>query len=407
MIKRGFDFKLFGSVLLIIGTSVGAGMLALPVATSQLGFIGSSILLVLVWLYMTIGALLILEANLWLPTNSNLISMARATIGTSGALISWLVYLLLLYSLLCAYIAGGGGLLANILKWNDVDVPHWLTAFTFTLIFGGVVYMGIHVVDQVNRVFMFVKFGAYILLVLLLMPFISVEHLDVLNLAMMSSAGAITVAITSFGYSAIVPSLRIYLHGDVAKLKKAIFIGSIIPLICYLFWNMSIMGIIPITGSDSLANVMAAHDSVSSLVNTLISMTSNKGVALFAKLFTSICIVTSFFGVSLCLADFLADGMRLEKRGMDKLLVHAFTFLPPFLIVVFMPGMFLKALKYAGIYCVVLLVLIPAWMVWSGRYKKQLTGPYKVIGGKPLLLGVILVSFGLAVYALWELLLST
>ena len=39
------NFKLFGSILLVIGTSIGAGMLALPIATAQLGFTGSLVLL--------------------------------------------------------------------------------------------------------------------------------------------------------------------------------------------------------------------------------------------------------------------------------------------------------------------------------------------------------------------------
>jgi len=94
------DFKLLGSILLIVGTSIGAGMLALPIATAQLGFFGSLILLLICWFVMTAGALLLLEVNLWLPQNSNLISMAKATIGPIGQIVAWITYLLLLYYLL-------------------------------------------------------------------------------------------------------------------------------------------------------------------------------------------------------------------------------------------------------------------------------------------------------------------
>ena len=37
--------KFFGSILLIIGTSIGGGMLALPVATSAGGFFGQALVL--------------------------------------------------------------------------------------------------------------------------------------------------------------------------------------------------------------------------------------------------------------------------------------------------------------------------------------------------------------------------
>ena len=85
------DSKLIGGILLIVGTSIGGGMLALPIATSYLGFYGSLLLFVGCWLVMTSAALLLLEVNLWLPENSNLISMAKATIGQSGQIVAWLV----------------------------------------------------------------------------------------------------------------------------------------------------------------------------------------------------------------------------------------------------------------------------------------------------------------------------
>src|SRR5205085_4149874 len=107
-----------------------------------------------------------------------------------------------------------------------------------------VVYLGIRSVDYVNRGLMFVKFGAYFLLVLLLAPMVS--HMKLLDgsISHITSATAITVTITSFGYGTIVPSLRIYFGSDISGLKKAILIGSLIPLLCYIAWDAVIMGII-------------------------------------------------------------------------------------------------------------------------------------------------------------------
>ena len=49
--------RLIGCTLLVIGTSIGGGMLALPVITAAGGFLKSSLLLIFAWLTMTIGAL--------------------------------------------------------------------------------------------------------------------------------------------------------------------------------------------------------------------------------------------------------------------------------------------------------------------------------------------------------------
>lgn len=387
------DFKLIGSILLIVGTTIGAGMLALPIATAQLGFIGSIILLFACWFIMTAGALLILEVNLWLPQNSNLISMAKATIGPLGQILSWLAYFLLLYSLLCAYIAGGSDLFHNLLWAGGVNIPSWLAAILFSVLFGFIVYLGIRIVDYTNRGLMFVKLGAYFILILLLTPLMDSTKLLAGDMRQLTSVAAFTVTITSFGYAAIVPSLRIYFAGDIRKLKIAIFVGSLIPLFCYIFWDMMIMGVIPLGGDNGLIGILKSPNSTSALVNTLNSTAGYSSITFFVKLFTSICVVTSFLGVALCLTDFLADGLQLEKKGWNSILIHLLTLLPPLSIVLFFPGIFIKALQYAGIYCIVLLVLLPAWMAWGGRYHRHFTkSHYRLWGGKFLLSGLILFS---------------
>lgn len=387
------DFKLLGSILLIVGTSVGAGMLALPIATAQLGFWGSLILLFVCWFVMTAGAFLILEINLRMPMNSNLNTMAKTTIGPIGQIVSWASLLLLLYSLLCAYIGGGSDLLHNLLTLAGINIPLSVTAIVFTAIFGSIVYMGIRTVDYVNRGLMIIKFGAYILLVLMMLPFVSKINLLDGDMRYLTSATAITVTITSFGYAAIVPSLRIYFAGDVAKLKKAILIGSLVPLFCYIAWDLAIMGVLPLDGEHGLTAILHSERSTSDLVNALSASASSSSVTLFARLFTSVCVLTSFLGVALCLVDFWADGLHLEKKGANKLIISLITFIPPLLIVLFKPGIFVKALEYAGIDCIILLIILPVWMTWSGRYRRGLTSGYTVPGGKPLLIGLVIFSF--------------
>ena len=108
--------KMIGGILLIVGISIGGGMLALPIVTAAGGFYHSLWLFIGAWLVTVIGAFLILEINLWLPAGTNMISMARATLGVPGQVVTWLVYLVLLYVLLAAYLAGGSDLLHHFLK---------------------------------------------------------------------------------------------------------------------------------------------------------------------------------------------------------------------------------------------------------------------------------------------------
>lgn len=395
------DSKLIGGILLVIGTAIGGGMLALPIATAEAGFVNSLLLMFICWFIMTASALLVLEANLWLPARSNIISMARNLLGRWAEIIAWFSYLLLFYSVIAAYIAGGGDFFHSLIESTGIIIPIWLAIILFTGLFGFVVYQGIRSVDYVNRGLMSSKAVVYVLLVAAIMPFVSFNKLLEGNLACVT-AGT-TVMVTSFTFANIIPSLRTYFHDDVVKLRKAILIGSIVPLICYLLWDLTIMGIIPRNGNHGLISMLHSGRSTSEFVKEISRLLQSPIITLFAKFFTSICLATSFLASALGLSDFLADGLQVAKQGKGNLIVYSATFLPPLTFVLFSPHIFIAALGYAGIYCVILLVLLPTLMVWRGRYYKNMPQNFRVVGGKFLLLFLLLSSIVIIVDAILNL----
>ena len=310
--------KLLGGILLVVGTTIGAGMLALPVATAQLGFWWSIVLLLVGWAIMTASTFVFLEVILWMPKHANIISMAGATLGKMGQAVAWVVYLVLLYSILSAYVAGGGDLFHFLLTKSGIPVSLPIASIIFTSLFGVIVYFGIRAVDYVNRGLMFGKMGTYALLVLLILPFISAGNLSQGEFSHLASPTGITVTTLAFSFLMIVPSLRTYFGDDVKALKKAIFIGTLIPLVCYIFWDMVIMGIIPLNGTMGLIAIGQSSSSNSELLISLTSILQKDSVTLFAKFFTSICMATSFLSVSLSLSDFLADGFNVKKQGLGN-----------------------------------------------------------------------------------------
>ena len=381
------DTKLLGGILLIVGTAIGGGMLALPIATAEAGFTNSLILLFLCWFIMTVSAFLVLEVNLWLPANTNIISMSRILLGRWGESIAWISYLLLFYSVLAAYMAGGGDFLSGLLLNLGVKIPSWASILLFIAILSYIVYQGIHYVDYVNRGLMFSKLSIYVLLILFIIPSVSDTKLKDGNILYLTSGA--TVMITSFTFANIIPSLRTYFKDDIPKLRKAILIGSLIPLFCYLFWNLCIMGVLPREGNYGLINMLHSKHSTSEFVIQLSNKLNNPLITFMARIFTSICLATSFLASGLSLSDFLADGLRTTKRGKGGLIVYLATFLPPLTVVLFYPGAFIGALSYAGIYCAILFILLPSLMVWRGRYRKNpLAKGFRVKGGRPLLLGL-------------------
>ncbi len=388
------DTKIFGGILLIVGTSIGASMLVLPIAMGGGGFLNSTLLLLACWSVMTFSAFLILEVTLWLPPRTNLLSMARATLGRSGELVAWVTYLLLLYALMAAYISGGSGIFDVLAGVLHIHFPPALDAIFFVLLFGYIVYRGIKPVDYVNRFLMLAKFGSFVLLIMFAAPY--VDHHKLLGGHPSALVSAVTVTMTSFGFAPLIPSLRSYFDSDVKKLRLCILIGSLTPLICYTIWNLVILGVLPREGDKGLLQLMQSGGSASELVQSLSYFLQNSSITGVAHIFTIICVLTSFLSVSLGLSDFLADGLKIEKTGKNGGLVFMLTFLPSLIIVLFYPSIFIKALSYAGIFCTILIVLMPALMIWSGRYRKQLAvGRYQVMGGKTAIILLTLVALAI------------
>lgn len=376
--------KLFGGILLIAGTCIGGGMLGLPIATAQGGLLASSLLFIACWMLMSFTALLTLEVNLCFPQKSNVISMARATLGKPAEALCWTVYLFFLYALVAAYIAGGQDILRGLLHAVGVNLPVWFSGAIFVGIFGFIVTLGTRQVDMFNRIMMIVKFGSLFVLMMLI-----AGHVDVGNFASGRAQyllPVLTVVVTSFGFSIIVPSLRTYFHDDVRQLRIAILVGSFLPLVCYLAWEAAIFGAIPLSGDVGLERLMTSHQPVTGLVQSISYYIPANTVILLTKLFTSICVLTAFVCVSLSLSDYLADGLRLTKDGGQKIIVMMSTFVPPLFTAIFFPRAFIMFLSVAGLCCIVLQSLMPAMMAWNVRYTQRMDMQYQVAGGKFTLL---------------------
>jgi tyrosine-specific transport protein len=399
------NMKLIGGILLIAGTCIGGGMLGLPIATSKSGFFHSTLLFIACWLLMTFTALLTLEVNLSFPPRSNIFSMAKATLGRSGEILCWTAYLLFLYALVAAYIAGGQDILHRLLLFLHIDIPLWVCSIIFVTLFGAVVSAGIKHVDLFNRFLMLAKFMTIFALIMLI-----AAHVDIHNYVAGEAKfllPALTVVITSFGFSIIVPSLRNYFADDTRQLRIVIIVGSLLPLLCYVAWNAVIFGLVPLAGEFGLARLMNAEQPISALLMSINYYLPTEAISWLSHVFMSICLLTAFSCVSLGLADYLGDGLRLrhlptEKQKWRAMLIMLLTFMPPLLIVIFYPQAFILLLSVAGLLCVLLQALMPALMAWVNRYHHKRETSYVVYGGRVTLVMAMLMSVGIILITTYQ-----
>lgn len=386
--KKVRDNHFIGGVLLIAGTTLGVGMLAFPTVTAFGGFFPATILFIAIWLVMLFSSFLFLDANLSIQGQTNMISMAQKRLGIWGKVLSWVIYLLLLYSLTAAYIAGATPLFTEAIEsFIKGSVPKWLPPFFLPLIFGWFIYSGTRGVDLINRLFMIGLIVSYVLLVFFVPGEVSAQRLEHVDFPAIGFA--IPVVITAFGYHIIIPSLVTYMQRDRKILRKTILVGSIIPILVYLLWQILVLGAVPL---NMLTDAYLAGESATQPLSQILQ---SPFVKLSAKLFAFFAIVTSFVGVTLSLSDFLTDGFKIKRTHAGRVLAILLTFIPPLFFVYTYPRGFYLALQYAGAFVAILLVFLPAAMVWKHKN-------YQTAAKKFLLITVILIAIAIVVLDLMQ-----
>jgi len=98
-------------------------------------------------------------------------------------------------------------------------------------------------------------------------------------------------------------------------------------------------------------------------------------------------VITSMLGVAFSLLDFLADGFKVKpvKYGV-RFLLSLLVFLPPCILSIVDPSIFVKAIGFAGGFGEAFLNgLLPVALVWIGRYKLKLTLQCQLLGNRWIL----------------------
>ena len=378
-------------MLIIAGTTIGAGMLALPIASAGLGFSTSIVVILATWLLMTYTALLMIEVHQHAEVDATLNTLAKQLLGRRGQVLANFAMIFLFYALCAAYITGGGSQLqGNLNNWFSWQLAPQVGAIGFALLFGFIITLGTGTVDKVNRVLFSIKIVVLIAMFYMLTPHVKMQHLLELPVEQGLILSALPVVFTSFGFHGSIPSVVKYVGKDVKVLRKVMITGAALPLCIYLVWQIVSQGMMSqnqLLDSEGLAGFIGA---VSTLVN-------NPAISQAVTIFADLALATSFLGVSLGLFDFFSDTLKKSNSKQDRLLTASVTFLPPLGFALFYPQGFIMALGYAAIALVVLAIFLPVAVVWKQRRCSSTPDGYQVIGGTPALafvavMGVLIIS---------------
>ena len=396
--------KTLGTTLLVSGTMIGAGMLAMPLTSAGIGFTFTVVLLISLWLLLTYSALLFVEVYQTTESDSGIGTLSALYFGNAGRVVSTTVMFVFLYALLAAYISGGGEILMKATQSTGLLGQEGVIANTspemtlkifigiFTVFFGSFVIISTKVVDGFNRLLFFVMLVALGVVMFVMFPKASVQNLMAMPLDNALIISAAPIFFTSYGFHGSIPSLVKYMEGDVRGLRIAIVAGSAITLVGYILWQLSTHGVL---SQSEFTQILKEKPTLYGLIEACRRITGSEIIASAVQLFSALALVTSFLGVALglfdCTEDMLRKGLHINA---GRLLLGAITFLPPVLFAYFYPD-FIAALSYAGQMFAFFAVVLPVGLVWKAR-RRYPNLPYRVAGGDVALIIALVIGIVVA-----------
>jgi tyrosine-specific transport protein len=398
MTDRSFFSKVLSGSLLVAGTAIGAGMLGIPAVTAQAGFWPGLMITTVVWLFMVMTGLILLEVTFWMKERASFLSIAERFLGKKGKFVTGILFTFLYFAFMIAYFAAGVPLLSDFINaLFPVHLHGFVSYLLFGTVFGLIVGIGPKSIDRANLILTIFMCFFWIVLIAIGSKYVTVNHLRTKSI--LAAWWATPVLFGAFGYHNIIPSLSTYFQHDKKVLRYSIWIGTFIPYLVYSFWQWLIIGAVGKT------KILATVSLGLPITYALKAITHNPHVLVFGQIFAFLAIVTSTLGVAFSLVDFLADGLRKKPVGLLRWGLTAIIFVVPMAFAYLDPTIFEKALGLAGGYGEAFLNgLLPICVYAIGRYVMRLNG--KTLNFKKFDLGLLTV-FCLVVVVLETILLIT
>lgn len=343
------------SACIITGYGIGGGVMAMPYLAQRNGCLMSLLILAAAFLASFILHVMIAELAVKSGGGSQIIEVFSRYLFQGKykkvlTLAFFVIMALVLFTNLAAYISGAAEIISELL-----GISLWLSRLLFYAAAASVVLFGLKAVGVSEKL----AVGVIFLLVGLLACFSMLHIQNPLPV----NAGSITEGLAYFGmgmfaFSAFfsVPQAVSGLGGDGKKVRKAVFLG--------LLNNFILITVITVRALLSSAQV------------TEVAMIGwSKGIGSWAEmvgsLFTILAMLTTYWSISLALADIVEEQLKLSRR-----LCWVIATLPSLALTFAGLGGFMEFMRLAGglIAILIALLVVPAFRKASREPGDSLLG---------------------------------
>lgn len=286
------DKTLFQAVAFLIGTVIGAGVLGIPYVVQKSGIYLGIAYIVILGVFALIVNLYVGEVSLRTKGIHELTGYAEKFVGKWGKHALLISLLIEIYGALSAYLIGVSQSFTSIF---GLSFEFWLIAFFIAM--GLILYRGINVVKGYE---LFLNAAKIILM--LAISIAAFAFFKSQNLAMPQTPDFVmpfgVIMFAFLGITAI-PELKQILAHDRKQVKKAIIIGSIIPIIVYILFAIAVVGA---TGPD-----------ITEVATIGLGAKLGFWMAILGSVFAIFSMTTAFLAVSLALIWILHYDYKLNK----------------------------------------------------------------------------------------------
>ena len=348
--------KIIHIALLIAGTSIGVGIVALPMVAVNLGL---PLVTGLVALMLFIGYrsfMMPVDVNIRHQSFLSIVEMSREHAGRVTFFITLSSYCLLLFGLLTAYFS----CLADTIG-TFCNVPSRTV----------IMLCGIGLLALVNlRNNIFSKINSVCVSILLLFIGIAIVHVCG-NLSGISSKTEthlqltelsvfLPTIFTSFGMQVLCSYVCSYLDNDRKKISKAAILGVIIPAVIYTLWIFCVLKNVATHDIEFYRRLQAHQVSVGELIQFLCTSSHHPALGVFLKVLTLFAVITSTIGIAVGLLQPLQSFL---PKNISKIVLCFI----PVLINLTVRDAFMKVLSFGGMMLAIFAIFVPYYLLWKEK----------------------------------------
>jgi len=231
--------KFFTGISILIGTCIGAGILAIPHLASQSGFFPTLFLIFILTALMILINLYIGEITLRTNEKHQLSGYAEKYLGRNGKILMEFAAIFGIFSAVIAYLYGFGESISFLIYGNTGSFI--LFGCLFGILMSALIWRGIHGLKKIEKINV-----SLIIFALALLFIIFLKKIDFSNLSYIYSKnffvpfGVILFSLLCFS---AIPEINFAIGKDKKSMKKIIIVGMLAVAMVYSLFTFVVIGL--------------------------------------------------------------------------------------------------------------------------------------------------------------------